>query len=396
MSTVLKPEMEDISWFQKRSHGKRTIFVPNDAMKIVHRNLIDHLQQLSFDFSSAHGGIPKRSIVTNAREHLRGEHFYVLDIEHAYENVDIERLAEVLDSAGICIEGWETLAFLYHFCVGDEGLATGAPASPLLFNIYCAEMIDSHIRAILDSGTRYTRYLDDITISSDKPLPRVFRRRIRDVLTRAGFCISRHKTRVLQRSKGPIEVAGVQIRSGALEPSVAFMEKVWEEIRQTVPVSKHAQHAQRLHGYANFLSMFIPKITPRAEALLITCRHTAQMLNDQIQTPALFVRNGKITKRMIRTLKNSIAIVDAAEHYLGKGTRRGNEFVWRSPFKQEMTPSFSVSPLKRFYHCFASGQHGDVIDLVMKLEQVSFAEAFSILNDRYQIFPKPNAPQSSS
>ena len=38
-----------------------------------------------------------------------------------------------------------------------------------------------------------------------------------------------------------------------------------------------------------------------------------------------------------------------------------------SPFKAEKTPSFVV-PEKGFYHDFASGGHGDIIDFVMKVE----------------------------
>ena len=39
--------------------------------------------------------------------------------------------------------------------------------------------------------------------------------------------------------------------------------------------------------------------------------------------------------------------------------RQGREFIGLSPFKQEKTPSFTVNDQKGFYHCFASGEHGD-------------------------------------
>jgi len=40
--------------------------------------------------------------------------------------------------------------------------------------------------------------------------------------------------------------------------------------------------------------------------------------------------------------------------------RQGREFVGLSPFKQEKTPSFTVNDQKGFYHCFATGEHGDI------------------------------------
>lgn len=58
-----------------------------------------------------------------------------------------------------------------------------------------------------------------------------------------------------------------------------------------------------------------------------------------------------------------------------KLARRGREFVGLSPFQNEKSPSFTVVPEKGFYHCFSSGEHGDVIDFVMKVEGLSFPEA---------------------
>ena len=41
--------------------------------------------------------------------------------------------------------------------------------------------------------------------------------------------------------------------------------------------------------------------------------------------------------------------------------RRGREFVGLSPFTNEKSPSFTVNDDKQFWHCFSSGEHGDVI-----------------------------------
>ena len=58
-----------------------------------------------------------------------------------------------------------------------------------------------------------------------------------------------------------------------------------------------------------------------------------------------------------------------------KLTKRGREYVGLSPFQKEKTPSFTVVPDKGFFHCFSSGEHGDVITWVMKTEGLSFPEA---------------------
>ena len=55
--------------------------------------------------------------------------------------------------------------------------------------------------------------------------------------------------------------------------------------------------------------------------------------------------------------------------------KRGKEFIGISPFTTEKTPSFTVSDEKRFYHCFSSGEHGNVFDFVMKTQSIKFGEA---------------------
>src|SRR5215475_8477594 len=55
--------------------------------------------------------------------------------------------------------------------------------------------------------------------------------------------------------------------------------------------------------------------------------------------------------------------------------RAGREFRALSPFKVEKTPSFFVNDHKGFYHCFASGEHGDIFTFLMKTEGLSFPEA---------------------
>ncbi len=55
--------------------------------------------------------------------------------------------------------------------------------------------------------------------------------------------------------------------------------------------------------------------------------------------------------------------------------KKGREFSGLSPFKVEKTPSFFVNDHKGFYHCFASGEHGDIFTFLMKTEGLAFPEA---------------------
>ena len=59
--------------------------------------------------------------------------------------------------------------------------------------------------------------------------------------------------------------------------------------------------------------------------------------------------------------------------------KRGKEFIGLSPFKNEKTPSFTVNDEKKFYHCFSTGEHGNIFDFLMKTKSIGFGEAVKIL-----------------
>ncbi|MEL6311113.1 MAG: DNA primase, partial [Pseudomonadota bacterium] len=61
--------------------------------------------------------------------------------------------------------------------------------------------------------------------------------------------------------------------------------------------------------------------------------------------------------------------------------KKGREYAGLSPFKTEKTPSFFVNDQKGFYHCFASGEHGDIFTFLMKVEGLTFPEAVERLAD---------------
>ena len=59
--------------------------------------------------------------------------------------------------------------------------------------------------------------------------------------------------------------------------------------------------------------------------------------------------------------------------------KRGKEFIGLSPFKNEKSPSFTVNDEKEFYHCFSSGEHGNIFDFLMKTKSLGFGEAVRTL-----------------
>ena len=55
--------------------------------------------------------------------------------------------------------------------------------------------------------------------------------------------------------------------------------------------------------------------------------------------------------------------------------KKGSNHFGLSPFKKEKTPSFSVNEEKKIFHCFSTGEHGNVIDFLIKVKGYSFKDA---------------------
>ena len=59
---------------------------------------------------------------------------------------------------------------------------------------------------------------------------------------------------------------------------------------------------------------------------------------------------------------------------------RGNAYWYCSPFRNEQTASFKVNTERNQWYDFATGEHGDIIDLVCILQHCSIAEAMKYLS----------------
>ena len=65
--------------------------------------------------------------------------------------------------------------------------------------------------------------------------------------------------------------------------------------------------------------------------------------------------------------------------------KSGANFKGLSPFSNEKTPSFMVSPSKRIWKDFSSGKGGNVVSFLMEHEKYSYPEAIKYLAKKYNI-----------
>jgi DNA primase len=92
----------------------------------------------------------------------------------------------------------------------------------------------------------------------------------------------------------------------------------------------------------------------------------------------------RITSDSIERVRTSADIVEVVQGYT-ELRRSGARFMGRCPFHDERTPSFSVDPGAKLYHCFGCQAGGDVFTFIQEKEGVEFREAVELLADRYGI-----------
>ncbi len=89
----------------------------------------------------------------------------------------------------------------------------------------------------------------------------------------------------------------------------------------------------------------------------------------------------KVPVAVIEEIKERNNIVDLAENYVTL-KRRGGTYVGLCPFHSEKSPSFTVYPSSSSFYCYGCGVGGDIINFVMRIENLSYPEALTFLADR--------------
>lgn len=80
----------------------------------------------------------------------------------------------------------------------------------------------------------------------------------------------------------------------------------------------------------------------------------------------------------VAEIKNSATLSDVIGKYI-ELKPKGPEHWGCCPFHGERTGSFQVQNERRSWHCYGCGEHGDVIDFVMKIENCTIGQAADII-----------------
>ena len=91
----------------------------------------------------------------------------------------------------------------------------------------------------------------------------------------------------------------------------------------------------------------------------------------------------KFTQSQLDTIKRELKIKDLAEEQGLKLERKNGQFVTRCLWHDDNDPSLFIHPTKNLFNCFGCDAGGDVIQWIMKRENLAFTEVVNQILERH-------------
>jgi RNA-directed DNA polymerase len=212
----LKPHSQYTKFsIDKKSGGKRIIFAPSPRLKTLQSSLSDLLQDCIDEINSgrkytpslSHGFVRKRTILTNAEMHLNKKNVLNVDLENFFDSFNFGRVRGFfIANRNFEIDPYIATIIAQIAC-HENKLPQGSPCSPVISNLI-THSLDIRLSSLAKSySCTYSRYADDITLSTrnSKFPPQIMRiengeyipgKRFLSEIVRSGFNLNESKTRI--------------------------------------------------------------------------------------------------------------------------------------------------------------------------------------------------------
>lgn len=282
----------------KRAGGERVISAPMRRLKRVQRWILDHVLAPLALPEPAHGFRAGRSIVSNAAPHAGAAIVVNVDLRDFFPTVTYRRVKGLFGKLGYSEEVATVLGLLctepeiaettldgitYYVARGERRLPQGAPTSPAITNALCRRLDRRVAGWAAPHGFVYTRYADDLTLSTKDGAAPVgaclgFLRR---VTAAEGFHVHPDKVRVVRRGRRQ-EVTGIVVNERPAVPRVELRKfrALLHHLEKDGPAGKTwgssgADVLTAALGFASFVAMVDPaKGAPlRARVLALRAKY---------------------------------------------------------------------------------------------------------------------------
>jgi len=156
----------------KRHGGVRIIAQPSRELKALQRYLLETTLPAFQIHTAATGYVRGKNILTNAQAHLGNRAILKLDFKDFFPSIKVEdweklvRATKVRKIDRVDLSVSSKIMFWGQGSKSPKCLSIGAPTSPALSNIILFRLDIELAKRAADLGVVYTRYADDITVSS--------------------------------------------------------------------------------------------------------------------------------------------------------------------------------------------------------------------------------------
>lgn len=185
----------------------------------------------------AHGFIPKRSPITNAKAHLNYMYSVSFDIKDYFDHIRHKHIKPYLD---------QTLIDQTVSCFSLPGAPQGLPSSPAVANVAGLSFSKDFYELLKMENVSYTYYADDLTFSfNDYSMYGFLKDDVKSVLKKHGFSLNTKKTKLQSSKWGRRIITGVGIEGYKVYPT--------RKARRILRVLKHQQKQLSVQGMESWM-----------------------------------------------------------------------------------------------------------------------------------------------
>lgn len=186
----------------------RIVRPPAKRLKELQKNIKNNILAKVQLPENIHGGVKGKANYTNAKEHKGKKYKFCTDLKDFYPTITNDMVYKKIISLGYSthISSWLTKLTTWKY-----ELPQGAPTSTHLANIIFLDIDEQLINLCNKSNITYTRYVDDLTFSSNSDFKELLNQ-ILEIITKSEFKISYRKTSY----KGTQNITGIILRHNYL------------------------------------------------------------------------------------------------------------------------------------------------------------------------------------
>lgn len=237
----------------KKRGGSRKIYLPSPEIKMFQHYISEKFLSKVKTSTNATAYTKNKSIIDNVSPHLVNEHFLFTDISNFFDAIDLDIMISILKQEITNLD-LDDIADIVRICTYQGKFVQGAVTSPIISNIYLSSF-DKKIHKIVSDlkDGKYTRYSDDITISSSEIIPATLIETIKVSLNEYKLQMNMEKT-YFSSYLPEIEVTGLKINNGSIQISNAKKRYIRNMIYHKLKKGKDSKEtANQVLGYLFYL-----------------------------------------------------------------------------------------------------------------------------------------------